>query len=79
MTWRFVGSCFANEPFLLDEFNVWDYSWEPVNGMRFANLGSRSCPDPVPVYQILGDGKAVRFAAHEMSNCVWGFYRELQP
>lgn len=77
MSWKFIGTCFDNQEFLIDDVNVWDHVWEPVKGARFANLGSRSNPISVPIYELSVNGVSFRFAAHELSNCVWGFYREL--
>lgn len=79
MTWKFEGSCFDGEEFLIDDIDVWKLTWmrtgeskamvvDPRYGQSFA----------FPVYQISSMGVVFKFAAGEFSNGVWGFYREQQ-
>jgi hypothetical protein len=74
--WNCVGVVSDSSPIAFGGIdNVWTHKWIRIpdavaevvdphyqQARRFA------------VYEITVDGNAVRFAAGEFSNCVWGFY-----
>jgi hypothetical protein len=77
MAWRFVGACFDGQEFMLEGENVWKHKWthdkilkaevvDPHYGQTFQ----------FTIWEIRVEGRAIRFAAGEFSNCVWGFYQE---
>ena len=73
--WKVVGSTLSEGPFEVGGVNVWAYKWRRAGG-------SVELPHPkyplqmhrMDIYEIDIDGRAIRFAAGELSNGVWGFY-----
>jgi hypothetical protein len=59
---------------MIDGLDVWKHMWtdtkervqveDPLYHQKFT----------FQVYEISSNGRVVRFAAGEFSNCVWGFY-----
>jgi NAD(P)-dependent dehydrogenase (short-subunit alcohol dehydrogenase family) len=71
------GNCVDGQRFVIEGVNVWDHEW------RRTSEAQAEVEDPLyhqsfkfNVWEIEADGKKLRFAAGEYSNCVWGFYRD---
>jgi hypothetical protein len=61
-------------PFLIDGINVWDHAWEDVPG-DFATVRDLLGKDvSLGVCRITTGSKTIRFAAMEVSACMWAFY-----
>jgi hypothetical protein len=61
-------------PFLIDGINIWDHTWEDVPGESASIRDPNGRDVSLGVRRITTDSKTVRFAALEISNCVWAFY-----
>ena len=74
--WRFVHIGVDGESFLLDGLDPWKLDWHS-NNEGFIVVAHPSYPTQrhrAFIHWIHGEGRSVRFAAGEFSNCVWGFY-----
>ena len=74
--WKFVDIVSDGSPVFLNGLNPWEYKWvrldePPIVVPHPSYAGQRH---EFAVYQITEGKIAVRFAAGEFSNCVWGFY-----
>jgi hypothetical protein len=74
--WRYVGHCVDGQRFLVEGVDVSDHAW------RHTDEPDVEVEDPAyhrpfrfDVWELETDGRRIRFAAGEFSNCVWGFYR----
>ena len=74
--WRYVGYCVDGQRFLIEGVDVSDHQW------RHTDEPDVEVEDPLnhqpysfDVWELEADGRRIRFAAGEFSNCVWGFYR----
>lgn len=77
MTWHYVGSCFDGQSFNIEGVDVWKHGWKSIDGQRVDVVDPRyGRRYNFTIYELVGGGKTVRFAAGEFSNGVWGFYRE---
>lgn len=75
--WTPVGIVFDGDPIEVDGINPWLYAWRST-GER-AQVRHPAYPTQVhevDVHEVTVDGRTIRFAAGELSNTVWGFYRE---
>jgi hypothetical protein len=79
MRWRFLKVVPDGQRFELDGANVWSIEWKRVPNQR------AEIKDPLygqsysfEIFEFTHEGKVVRFAAGEFSNCMWGFYEPLQ-
>jgi hypothetical protein len=75
MTWKFAGAVGDGEEFKINGVNVWSQKWAPVKG-EFADVKDPSYKQDFrfEVYTINNGAVAIKFAAGEFSNCIWGFY-----
>jgi hypothetical protein len=73
--WKFCGACFDSEPFEIGGLNVWACEWVRVpNEVASVRDPNYHQPHEFNVYNLVQNARAVRVAAGEFSNCVWGFY-----
>lgn len=74
--WTAVGIVFDGDPIDLDGVNPWQYAWRSTGEVALVRHPAYPTQvHDVSVYEIEADGRTVRFAAGELSNTVWGFYR----
>lgn len=73
--WQFVGSSGGERSFLIDDVNVWAFSWQCVQG-EYAHIEDPSYHQKFTfeVYTVTDGKRIVKFAAGEFSNGIWGFY-----
>jgi len=74
--WRNVHVGFEGDDLKIGGLDVWKHTWRSA-GIEPLNLPHPSYPSQIHRYIIydIGDERgAVRFAAAELSNGVWGFY-----
>ncbi len=74
--WTAVGVVFDGDAIEIDGANPWKHSWQSTDEM--AQVRHPAYPTQVhevPVYVMQVDGRSILFAAGELSNTVWGFYR----
>jgi hypothetical protein len=74
--WIPVGIVLDGDAIDLDGVNPWQHSWESLG--EVAAVRHPAYPTQVhdvSVYTIEHEGRSIRFAAGELSNNVWGFYR----
>jgi hypothetical protein len=79
--WEAAHVGFAHDELVLDGLPIWSLEWHPESWDRI--------PLPHPahpteqhgftIYNVHDDSRATRFAAAELSNGVWGFYRWIVP
>jgi hypothetical protein len=76
LVWRYVGHCVEGQQFLIDGVDVWNHKWRPTNepGVEVEDPLYHQ-PHSFNVWELESDGRLIRFAAGEFSNCIWGFYR----
>jgi hypothetical protein len=77
--WQFIGFIPDGSPLTIDGIDVWKSKWEHAKGEEAEVI------DPeygekfsLPIYRIVQDAKVVQFAACEVSNCMWGFYKAIE-
>jgi hypothetical protein len=75
MGWKLVGVVPAELELKINGVNVWSQEWAVVEG-EYADIEDPSYHQPFrfSVYTIKNGETAVKFAAGEFSNQVWGFY-----
>lgn len=74
MKWNFSKTIIDNEPYIIQNVNIWDKKWN--------NTGKKiNIKDPLhnqnytfEVYEIENNGKRILFSAGEFSNNIWGIY-----
>ena len=72
--WDFHGGILDSENFEIDGLNVWQHKWSPTGeAVEQATPQYPTQPYKFSIYEMLGDGRKVRFGATELSNSVWGF------
>ncbi len=79
--WRAVHVGFDHDDLVLDGLRVWSLQWreedsEPVMLAHPAHAAQRHA---FRIYNVDDGLRAARFAAAELSNGVWGFYRWIVP
>jgi len=74
--WRYVGRCVDGQRFLIEGVDVSDHEW------RHTDEPDAEVEDPLyhqpfrfDVWELEANGRRIRFAAGEFSNCIWGFFR----
>ncbi len=78
LAWRYVGHCVEGERFLIDGVDVSDRVWRPTNEPTVEIEDPHDHrPGSFQVWEVQSDGGPVRFAAGEVSNCVWGFFKKV--
>jgi len=79
--WQAAHVGFANDDVVLDGLSVWSLTWreEPGERATLAHPAHPTQPHDFTVFSIDDGARATRFAAAELSNGVWGFYRWLVP
>jgi hypothetical protein len=74
--WRYCGHCVDGQRFLIEGVDVSDRQWrrttEPIVEVEDPHSHQ---PHSFNVWELEADGRRIRFAAGEFSNCVWGFFR----
>lgn len=75
--WRFVGIGFEGDAIDVGGIDVWDVEWTAAERgpITVAHPSHPYQRHSVNVYEIRAVSPAVVFAAGELSNGVWGFYR----
>lgn len=76
MTWRYAHIGVEGDDARIDGLEVWKHKWRRIDAPP-VELPHPQYPNQIHKYWIceIGDPSApVRFAAGELSPCVWGFY-----
>lgn len=76
--WKFAGHCFDGDRLEIDGINVWSVSWRPTGAKAEITDPLYGVKYQFPIYEAGEPPRAIRFAASEFSNTVWGFFVE-QP
>lgn len=75
--WRYVGHCVDGQRFLIEGVDVSDRQWRPTDEPAVeVEDPINHQPHSLDVWECEADGRRIRFAAGEFSNCIWGFYRQ---
>ena len=76
LVWRYVGHCVEGQQFLIDGADVSDHKWHATDepAIEVEDPHDRR-PYSFKIWELDVNGRRIRFAAGEFSNCVWGFYR----
>jgi hypothetical protein len=80
--WQAAHVGFDGDDLVLDGLPVWSLSWrkeETTGPVQLAHPAHPNQQHVFTVYSIDDGGRAARFAAAELSNGVWGFYRWVAP
>jgi len=76
LDWRYVGHCVEGEQFLIDGVDISDHIWHPTDESPVEVEDPLNHePYSFDIWEVESNGRHIRFAAGEFSNCVWGFYR----
>ena len=74
--WKFHQVCMEGVKLEIGGIDVWEHAW--IVDKESPNV---EVHDPLynqkhsfRIYIIQSNGKIIRFAAGEFSNCIWGFY-----
>lgn len=74
--WTPVGVVFENHPIEIDGVNPWKQSWQGTNEIAYVRHPAYPTQvHDVSVFVMHVEGRDILFAAGELSNTVWGFYR----
>lgn len=73
-TWQYETTGVDGNAILFD-VNIFDYEWKEA-GQRVKVCDPYGQEHKFPVYTVAINGQEYRFAAGELSNCVWGFFLE---
>ncbi|MBX9470387.1 hypothetical protein [Microcella sp.] len=74
--WVPVGIVFDGDAIDLDGVNPWEQSWQATGEIALVRHPAYPTQvHDVSVYVMQAAGRSIRFAAGELSNNVWGFYR----
>jgi hypothetical protein len=73
---EFVAICFEGDLVSLGGLNPWHLKWHALQeaAITVAHPSYLQERHTMWVYELQSEGKAIKFAAGEFSNCVWGFY-----
>jgi hypothetical protein len=74
--WRSVGIVVEGQPINVGGVNLWKLEWQRV-GQESVELPHPSYPNQLhrmSIYQVQSGGKAITFAAGELSPNVYGFF-----
>ena len=74
--WRFTASSVDGQSLLIDGIDVWKYDWQDTKERVVVTDPSYHQEFTFYVFQIHHEGRTLRFAAGEFSNCIWGFYQQ---
>ncbi len=79
--WQPAHVGFADDDLVLDGLAVWSLTWreEPGGRVMLAHPAHPTEQHTFTIYNADDGARATRFAAAELSNGVWGFYRWLVP
>lgn len=79
--WAAAHVGFANDDLVLDGLSIWSLTWreEPGAQVRLAHPAHPTQQHDFTVFNVDDGVRATRFAATELSNGVWGFYRWVVP
>jgi hypothetical protein len=79
--WQAAHVGFDRDGLVLDGLPVWSLPWRKESGgpIMLAHPAHPTQQHAFSTYAIDDGGRATRFAAAELSNGVWGFYRWLTP
>ncbi len=78
MTWNFETSGLDGQCDLFG-VNIFQHPWHRTGEVAHVLDPHYGQPRVLPVYQVVLQGRAQRFAAGEFSNGVWGFYLPARP
>ncbi len=74
--WVAVGVVLDGDPIEIDGVNPWGCSWHDEGEMVTVRHPYHPTQEHrIPVYSMTQDGRTTTFAAGELSNQVWGFFR----
>ena len=74
--WRALKIVIDGEDFRIEGIHIWEAEWRNVDPIAI-KLPHPDHPNQKAdfwIYEIGSGTNIVRFAAGELSNCVWGFY-----
>jgi hypothetical protein len=79
--WQAAHIGLEGDGFKIDTLEIWRHEWR-LTGAPHLTLPHPAYPDQIhryAIYEIENAGVALRFAASELSNGVWGFYIPGKP
>jgi hypothetical protein len=71
--WKYAGTCFDSQRFVIAGVNVWDYHWSMTGEKADVKDPQYNQDFSFDVWNINARNE-IEFAAGEFSNSVWGFY-----
>jgi hypothetical protein len=74
MKWNFSKSIIENEPYFIQNINIWDKEW--VNTDEKLKVSINNKIYSFPIFEIEENGLKVKFSATEISNNIWNIYEQ---
>ena len=74
MKWNFSKTITDNEPYFIQNVNIWDKKWDNTGEKIYIKDPLHNQNYTFEVYEIENNGKRILFAAGEFSNNIWGIY-----
>ncbi len=74
MKWNFSKTITDNEPYFIQNINIWDQKWNETGEKIVVRNPLYNKNYTFEVYEIENNGKRILFSAGEFSNNIWGIY-----
>ena len=72
--WRPAGVVVEGQPIAIEGRNVWDHRWARTGEVDLPHPSYPEQRHRMIIYEMEAEGRAVVFAAGELSPGVWGFF-----
>lgn len=74
MKWNFSKRIIDNEPYFIQNINIWDKEWKATDEKITIKDPLYNKNYTFQIFEIEDNGKSIMFSAGEFSNNVWGIY-----
>lgn len=74
MKWNFSKSISENEPYFIQNINIWDKEWRNTGEKLIISIHNKIYS--FPIFVIEENGLKIKFSATEISNNVWSIYEQ---
>lgn len=72
--WKYVKTIVDGEIYEIQGLNIWDFDWQDTGERVTVKHPLYNQEHVLTVFEFSYNGSAIKFAAGEFSNCVWGIY-----
>jgi hypothetical protein len=76
--WEHIHTGFEADGFRIDGVAVWEHTWRNTGGRESVIDSNHRLEYVFNVYEVTVGQTTVVFAAGELSNGVWGFFKEVE-